>query len=165
MKRSSFFKKPKPIDPPKPVKPYAPLLGRILATVSIVFALVHLIRIDSLVQIVGDGLASSALVASLVVIFTLLAEVFAVPFLLRMKLSPLAHLVSGFQAVFAPLMWLLISIWLLGTPYSTGQLGQFVATPSSVPLVLANLAWLSLAFVTLWALGYNRLSMVSKKKK
>lgn len=156
---------PTSVKPPKLVKPYGLWLGRAAAAISTLSALVHLIRIDSLIPLVDNILPGEKVLASLAVILIILAEIFAVPFLLRMKLSPLAHLVSGFQAVFAPLMWTLIAIWATGLTFSTGQLGEFINTSSSPLLVTLNIAWLAFAFYALWALGYNRLNLKSILRK
>lgn len=163
MKNLSIF--PKPVDAPAPVKPYGLWLGRAAATISIVFALIHLIRIDTLVPIVDDVLPGGKVIASLTVVLVILAEILAVPFLLRMKLSPLAHIVSGFEAIFAPLTWTLLSIWAIGTGHSTGQLGEFVDTLGSPLLISLNVAWLAFAFYALWTLGYNNLKLKAALRK
>ena len=150
---------PKAVNPPKLVKPYAPVLGYLAAGMSALFAIVHMFRIDTFLPIVDRVLPGSSTSAGWFVVTVILAEVFALPFLLRMKLSPLAHIVSGFLGILAPLMWTLLSIWTLGTSPSTGQLGEFVSLPSSALLVTGNLAWLALVFTTLWTLGYNNLKV------
>ena len=93
------------------------------------------------------------------VILVVLSEVFAIPFLLRVKLSPLAHVVSGFLAVLAPLLWTLLAIWSFGLHDSTGQLGEFVSLPSNLLLICVDMLWLALNFTTLWTLGYNNLKI------
>lgn len=148
---------PKPVSPPKPVKAFGPWLGIVCASISAGMALVHLFRIDTLLPIVDKVTPGNATEASFVVVFVVMAEVFALPFLLRMKLSPLAHVVSGLLAVFGPLVWLLISIWSFGTGFSTGQMGEFINVTSTPILVIVNSLWVTFAFLTLWALGYNRL--------
>lgn len=153
----NFF--PVPIKPPKLVRAYGPSLGYIVAGISALFAVLHLIRIDTLVPLLQEIVPGSAGWASFVVIAVIMAEVFALPFALRMKLSPAAHIVSGFQVILAPLLWLLLTIWAYGTDLSTGQFTSFLHTPSSSWLVLFNLVWLVFGFYTLWTLGYNRLKL------
>lgn len=155
----------KAVAPPKLVKPYGPLLGRVAAGIMVVMAVIHLFRIDTLVSIVNTVLPGGPTAAGAFVVAVILAEVFAIPFLLRMKLSRLAHLASGFAAIFAPLLWSLLSIWAYGIAESTGQLGQFVATPSRELSLALNVIWITLNFVTLWSLGYNNLKLKDVLKK
>lgn len=150
---------PKAVKAPKLVKPYGPLLGYIAAGVLAVFAILHLFRIDSFVPILNDTLPGGTGAASTFVVVIVLAEVFALPFLLRVKLSPLAHIVSGFLAILAPLMWTLLSIWSYGTEFSVGQLGEFAHVSATWYVIVLNGVWLSFNFYTLWALGYNNLKV------
>ncbi len=150
---------PKAVKPPKLVKPYAPVLGYVAASILAVVAIIHLFRIDTLVPIINDVLPGANGSAGTFVVVVVLAEVFALPFLLRIKLSPLAHIVSGFLAVLAPLMWMLLAIWSYGTELSVGQFGEFVHMPSTWLVVIANAVWLCFNFYTLWSLGYNNLKI------
>lgn len=154
---------PVPVKPPKLVRAYGPNLGYIVAGISALFAVLHLIRIDTLVPLLQEIVPGSAGWGSALAVVIVMAEVFALPFALRMKLSPAAHIMSGFQVIFAPLLWLMVTIWAFGTDLSTGQLTSFIHTPSSAWLILFNLAWLAFGFYTLWTLGYNRLKLPKLK--
>lgn len=154
----------KPVNPPKPVKSYGVLLGRFAAVVLASMAIIHLFRIDTFIPILDEVLPGGSAAASLTALLVILSEVFAIPFALRMRLSPLAHFVSGTLLFLAPLWWVLISIWALGSMGGTGQLGEFVATPSTIWLVLVNAAWLVFNATALYALGYGRLSTKALKK-
>lgn len=150
---------PKSVPPPKLVLPYGIWLGRASAGILVVMAVVHLFRIDTFIPLVdavipgGNGMA---IFISLLIIFS---EIFAIPFALRMRLSPLAQLMSGALVVFAPLWWLLMSIWSYGSGLSTGQLGEFAVVTANAWVMVLNLAWVILAYFSLYALGYNRLSL------
>lgn len=156
---------PKAVKPPKLVKPYGPTLGYIAASILAIFAIIHLFRIDTLVPIINDALPGGTGAASTFVVVIVLAEVFALPFLLRMKLSPAAHIVSGFLVVLAPLLWTLLAIWSFGGDSSTGQLGEFVHVPATWYVVVLNFIWLGFNFFTLWALGYNNLKVKDVLRK
>lgn len=156
---------PKAVKPPKLVKPYAPLLGYVAAGMLAIFAIVHLFRIDTLVPIIDDALPGGTGAASTFVVVVVLAEVFALPFLLRIKLSTLAHICSGFFVVFAPLLWTLLTIWSFGSYQSTGQLGEFVTVPSTLLVVMLNFIWLGFNFYTLWILGYNNIHVKDALRK
>lgn len=142
-------------DPPKLRTKYGPILGWIAAIILIIFSLVHLFRIDTFVPELSLALGSNQTLTLWVASILVTMEVFALPFLMRMRLSPLAQYVSGAFAVIVPLVWLLIAIWTFGTNSSTAQLGEFVSLPSSWTLIFANLLWLLFSYYTIWALGYD----------
>jgi signal peptidase I len=142
-------------DPPKLRTKQGPVLGWIAAGILIIFALVHLFRIDTFVPELSLALGSNQTLTLWVASILVSMEVFALPFLMRMRLSPLAQYVSGAFAALVPLVWLLISIWTFGLNTSTAQLGEFVSLPSSWVLILANLAWLVFSYYAIWALGYD----------
>lgn len=150
---------PKAVKPPKLVKPYAPLLGYVAAGAIALLAVIHLFRIDTLVPIVDEVLPGGTGVASLFIVIVVLAEVFAIPFLLRMKLSPLAHVFSGFLAILAPLMWTLLAVWSFTTDLSIGIFGGFIDVPATWYVITLCFIWLSFNFYALWALGYNNLKV------
>lgn len=146
---------PVAIEPPKPRKQHGPLFGWIAAIIMIAFALVHLFRIDTFVPELNLVFLNSTLTmwfASVLVIM----EVFAIPFLLRIRMSRLAQYVSGAFAIVVPLIWALITIWTFGVDVSTAQLGEFVYLESGWLLLIANIIWLMFSYYTVWALGYDR---------
>lgn len=153
------------IDPPGVSSPLAIKLGWIAAVIMTMMALIHLFRIDTLLPLLDKILPGGGVVAALIGASLLVVEVFAVPYLLRMKLSPLMHLKSGLDAVLAPLTWLLISIWALGVPHSTAQLGEFVETPSNWFLITINAVWLGFNLWTLRSLGYERIADNLRKQR
>lgn len=150
---------PKAVKPPKLVRSYGPVLGYVAASILAVFAVLHLFRIDTLVTIINEVLPGGTGAASIFVVVVVLAEIFAIPFLLRVNLSPLAHILSGFLVVLAPLMWTLLALWSYGVDLSVGQLGEFIRTTSTWTLIMLNSLWLTYNFFTLWALGYNNLKI------
>lgn len=151
-------KLPRATKPPKLVKSYGALLGRVAALVLVAMALIHLYRIDTFIPILDEALPGGSVMASLVALLIVLSEVFAIPFALRMRLSLLAQIVSGALLVIAPLLWVLVDIWTMSIANVTGQFGEFVSAPSSLWLILLNIVWLVFNYVTLYALGYSRLS-------
>lgn len=156
---------PKPVNPPKPLKPRAVLLGRVLAAMVVLLTLLQLVRIDRVAVLFDDILPGNEVFAGFAVSLIMISQVFSVPFLLRIKLSPLGHVVSGALVALAPLWWLLVHIWSFGLVESTGQLGGFVDVPSNVFTVSWTLAWLVVSYYTIYLLGYNNLSVRPKTKK
>ncbi len=147
---------PLAVAPPRLRAKHGIMLGWGAAVILIIFSLVHLFRIDTFVpemsrvfnNSVGLAFWASALIVTM--------EVFALPFLMRMRLSPLAQYVSGAFVVMVPLFWLLVSVWTFGLSISTAQLGEFVSLPSSWVLLAANIVWLLFSYYVIWALGYDR---------
>lgn len=122
------------------------------------FTLVHLFRIDTLLPIMRMALPFSTGVDDLVVVTWMVVQVFAVPALLMMPLSPLARVVSAFFAALAPLGWLWTAIWNWGTNTPIGLLGEFVHVTSGLLTMTALVLWLALNCGALWALGYGSLA-------
>lgn len=156
---------PKAVNPPKLVKSYGVWLGRFAALLLIAASLVHLYRIDTFIPLLDEVLPGGAGFASIVALVIILSEVFAIPFALRMKLSPLGHFVSGTLLVLAPFWWVLVSIWTLGIADNTGQLGEFFVVPSTVALLLVNVALVLFAYWTLYTLGYGTIKLASLLRK
>lgn len=150
---------PKGTNPPKLVKPYGFWLGRTAALVLTLVGLIHLFRIDTFIPILDNALPGGNVAASIAGLLIIISEIFAIPFALRMKLSPLARFMSGALLVLAPLWWVLIDIWSYGIVDNTGQLGEFVAVPSNTLVLVLNVLWLGFSYFTLYTLGYNRLKV------
>lgn len=140
---------------PAPRNPYAQYIGMAAAGVMVAFALIHLFRIDTLVPIVQQALPFADSVDAFLVALLVIAEVFAIPSLLMMRLSPLARIVSGLFAIAAPLFWLLTAMWTAGGGMSTGLLGEFAAVPSNGLLIALLAMWLTGNYLTLWLLGFD----------
>ena len=149
---------------PKVRRPYGQLLGIIAAAVITIFVLVHLFRIDTFIPELSYALPVSQRAASLIALLLISAELFAIPFLLRMSLSLLARFCSGILVIVAPLAWLLIAVWNYGNSVSTAQLGAFYSLPSGALLIGFNILWLALNYVTLWALGFDLPKRLSKTR-
>jgi len=120
------------------------------------FAVLHLLRVDAFVSELNRALPGGYTVAAIIGGLIILIELGAIPFLLRLKLSPAAGFISGALGIKAPLIWLLISIWTIGSGVSSAQFGEFVVRDTNIWLLVGNIIWLSLAYVAIWSLGYDR---------
>ena len=111
-----------------------------------------------------DSLASSHLLAALIIV----AELFAIPFLLRMKLSVamrwlstgLGWLVAGF--------WLFIGIWLSVTVHAvtnTGLLGSAIELAPGPWLIVKGLFLVALSAWVTWGLWPGKRATAAKKRK
>lgn len=110
------------------------------------------------------GVGAGTLVACLIVV----AEVFALPFLLRMRTSPLMRVVSMVCGWLVPLLWLLLALWLNVAVVATDNVGVFgtkLQTPVGWWAVLYSAAlgvlaaWASWG---MWPLSTPRKTLVKK---
>lgn len=152
----------KATEPPKLKKPYAVKVLWALAIIMIVFAIVHLIRIDKLIPTISEILGSTG--ASWFVVLVVISEVFALPYLLRLRVSPLMRIVSGGLVVLVPLIWTCLTIWALGNSHSTGQFSSYVPTPATWWLVALNVVWLAVSYWSLWLSNFDKAFAGIKRK-
>lgn len=139
---------------PKPKSALIEKVSTLLAGVFVVLAVAQLFGFENFPlvieawQLPGVGGSASALLAAGIVV----CEVLAVPFLLRMRLSPVMRFLSMIVGWLAGVWWLLVTIWqtvagIMGE--SVGLLGSTIQLPLgwwSVLLVIfigGLLAWAS----------------------
>lgn len=151
-------------NPPKARTPYARKLSLILAAAFVVFALLHLVRIDKLIPTIAAVLPGGAGAAEIFVALIVVAEVFALPFLLGLKISPLARFCGGLLVVLVPLAWTCLSIWALGNPNPLGQFSSYSHVSSNLLIVLFNLAWLAASYWALHVLSFDKVFQSLNKK-
>ena len=115
---------------PKPRTKESRQIAYAYAFLLIVLVLCQLFTFDKFLTLLqtfafpgGDVIAH--LVASIIVV----SEVFALPFLLELNLSPLMRVVSMVFGWVAPLMWFILALWLIFSATAatnTGLLGTVV---------------------------------------
>lgn len=146
----SFFVKTTPAPTPKTdrVKSIALLYAVILTA----FALAQLYTFEEFTEFIislnlplGDAMVY-ALVPLLIV-----SEVFAIPFLLRMALSPAFRFLSLLLGWFAALLWLAISFWIVSTRQPVETVGFLGTVADLTPGWWAVLASLALVILAAWA--------------
>lgn len=153
----------KATSPPPLKKTYASAILWTLAVIIILFAVAHLIRIDKLIPVVAESL--SGMGATWFVALVVIAEVFAVPYLLQLRLSPLMRVISGLLVVLAPLAWTCFTIWAWGNDNSTGQFTSYVSTPASWWVIVLDIVWLGASYWALWLSNFDKACRVLKKTK
>ena len=108
-----------------------------------------------LIQAYGlpGGQGATTVFAAVIVV----AEVFALPFLLRMPLSPLMRLMSAFFGVLVPAIWLVLSLIALinGGIENGGILGAKVTVGATTQAIIA-LVLTALAGWSLWGLSLRK---------
>ena len=134
------------IQPTVALKPKSPLAEKIailLAGVFVLLAVGQLFSFEDFPMVIdawrlpGVGAGLAVLLAAIVVVL----EVLAIPFLLRMHLSPAMRLASMAAGWLAGLWWLLATIWqsATGAVANVGLLGATLQLPSG---------WWSVFFMT-----------------
>ena len=134
--------------PPKIKNKYEQLVAWFLGGIFLVLSLVQLVRFEKFITFIegyisSDGAAMGQVIAAILVTL----EVFALPFLLRMKLSPLMRIVSIVCGWLASLLLLSLALLLAYSTQVAVKIGMFV--------LIANFAssewavWFAAAVVTL----------------
>ena len=83
--------------------------------------------------------------------FIVVAEVFALPFLLRLKLSHAMRWVSMLFGWLVPLIWLSIAIWLISSVHNVTNAGLFGATVPVEPGWWMVFVSTTLGIMAIWA--------------
>jgi len=141
-----------PADAPRSI--IARNVAWVYATVLTCMAIGQLFSFEKFIPLVKEyqlpgGLGTATLVAGLIVV----TEVFALPFLLRMRLSLLMRWVSLACSLMVPILWIVLSVTVLvvdGGPTNSGLLGTKLSVPAGwlqlvASIVLAGLAGFSFA--------------------
>ncbi len=122
------------------------------AVILIIFLLSQLYSFDEFLLLVESfwipgGYVSSQLLASIIVT----TELFALPFLLGMSLSPLMRICSMVCCWLAPTIWLLLSIWLNVTTNAVSNIGFLGTTVSLIPGWWTMFFSFALVMLSIWA--------------
>ena len=122
------------------------------AFILIVFALVQLFNFDDFLRLFETfSLPGGAPVAHLLGSIVVVSEVLALPFLLRMNLSPLMRIVSMAMSWLVPLLWLKLSLWLVLTVSTVKNIGFLGTTVGLMPGWWAVFFSLGLGILAAWA--------------
>lgn len=122
------------------------------AVILVVFALTQLFTFDTFVGLVEDfGFPGGTPIAHLVAGIIVASEVFALPFLLRMRLSPLMRLFSMGLGWLVAVIWLKISLWAVLIDTSASNIGMFGSLVDLVPGWWAVFISIALGLLAAWA--------------
>lgn len=135
-----------------PKKPRAVRIALVYASILVVFAVTQLFSFDQFLVVVRDfalpgGKPGAYFLATVIVI----AEVFALPFLLRMQVSVAMRYLSMAMGWLVALLWIGVTVWLVATNSNVTNLGMFGDVVSFIP------GWLSV----FCSLGLAGLSVVA----
>lgn len=114
----------------------------VLALFYVVIVVAQLFTFEDFHSVVASyWLPVSTPATHLIAALIVTAEVFSLPFLLRIRLSPAMRWFSMFLGWLVALWWLFISVWLLTTINAVDNSGLLGATvdvqPGAVPLTIA----------------------------
>ena len=139
---------PAPIPKSKDVK----RISLFFAGVLVVMAVAQLFTFEEfLVLVEGFGLPGGAVFAHLFTAILITAEVFALPFLLRMSLSPLFRWVSMISGWIVALLWIFITFWLAVNPGYVTNVGFLGTIAEMMPGWWAVFMSIALGILATWA--------------
>lgn len=120
--------------------------------ILIVFVLCQLFTYDDFLKLLESfwlpgGVPTAHILGAIIVI----CELFALPFLLRMRLSPSMRIISLILSLIVPLIWLLLSLWINLTVNSISNVGFFGTLIHTTPGWWAVYISIALALLAIWS--------------
>ncbi len=154
---------------PKPYSKLAAKFGIAAAVIMTIMALLQLVRFDRFLPELDAQLPGGYGFAMFVAIVVVFAEIFAIPFLLQMKLSKGARFCSGLLALVPAWIWLLVTIWSMGNGYVAVEFSTYFPFDTGWWTLAFNFVWLVFSFFVVWQLGLDKIfpkkSKSAKTKK
>lgn len=151
----SIFATPTPS--PEPRTKDVKRVATFYAVILVIMAVAQLFSFDEFLKLVATfDLPGGIRFAYFITAFLVVSEVFALPFLLRMSLSPAFRWLSVILGWFAALIWIYITIWLAGTQIgavnNVGFLGTAIETMPGWWAVFISFALGILAIWSSWGM-------------
>jgi hypothetical protein len=166
----SFFRKPTPA--PKPQSKEAASMSTLYAVLIVIMVVAQLFTFEAFLELfVAFELPGGRPIAYTLASSLIAFQVFALPFLLRMSISPAFRWVSLFSAGIVADIWLFVTIWLvivMPPVANVGFLGTVVDLQPGVWALFVAVAFGVLAIWATWGLwpgAIRTLTKVSKRTK
>ncbi len=141
----------KTTDAPKPRNPNIKQLSILLAGIYTVFAVTQLFSFEDFTVLTGSfDLFNNDVLSSVLASLIVVSEVFALPYLLRIKVSRLMRVFSMVCGWIVAATWLKISLWLVLTVNAVPSLGLFGGLVDVEPGWWAVFFNLSLVILNIW---------------
>lgn len=144
------------VKAPVPRAPWVVSVSIGYALILTVMSLAQLFTLEDVIPIVKDyWFPGGAGVATLFVGGVVAAQVFSLPYLLRMAISPLFRVFGMVLSFVAPLMWLGAAVYAMATDrvlVNGGMLGEKLAIPADASQVAVAILLLVLAAVCAYGL-------------
>ena len=142
----------KPTRALKPKTKESQQMAIILAAILVVMAVAQLYTFDTFILLVPSfNLPLAGALPYVIAPLIVAAEVFALPFLLRMYLSPAFRWVSMFFGWLTALLWIFITIWVVGSSQPVENIGFLGTVTDLVPGWWALCVSVGLGILSAWA--------------
>ena len=139
-------------NPPKAKTKQAKQISLLYALILVVMAVSQLFTFEDFITLVANfNLPLPDALAFVVAPLLIVCEVFALPFLLRMRLSPAFRGVSMVAGWIVPLKWFFITVWVVSTNQSVETVGFLGTIGNLVPGWWAVLLSTALGILAAWS--------------
>lgn len=139
-------------EPTKPKTENVKSVALLYAGILTVLALMQLFNFTNFITLVESFWLPGGLpFAYFLSAFIVVAEVFALPFLLRMRISGLFRFVSMIFGWIVPAAWFKLSLWLLFTTNAVSNVGLLGTTFDLTPGWWSVLFSLAMGILAIWA--------------
>lgn len=152
-------------EAPKPKKQYIQSIAYIQAIALVVIAFLQLFNLQDFLNILQNLNLGTHSQTYLLGCFIVWAEIFSLPFLLRMKLSNYFRVFSMLLLWAVTIFWLYLSIWLktdFNYSVETGLLGGFISIKSGIELFTFAVLFGASSIHNIWGLWPLKRSKLSK---
>ena len=141
---------------PKLKAEYVKYLSWTYALIVTVMVVLQLFAFEDFIPLLGEYILPSGLTTpTFVAVLIVAVEVFALPFLLHMSLSPLMRWLSLVCGLAVAGAWVKLSLWALWNDNileNSGLLGSKIAVPGGWLAALISFGLLALALVCIWGM-------------
>lgn len=128
------------------------IMSYVYAATLTIMALSQLFSFEGFLALLESfSLPGGAVTAHLIGSFLVVCEVFALPFLLRLALSPLMRIVSMILSWIVPVLWFLLSMWLTIITNAVNNIGFFGTVVHVMPGAWAVFVSLAFGVIALWS--------------
>jgi len=137
---------------PKPKTRESQIVAYIYAIILIILVLCQLFTFDDFLLLLGGfGLPGGIMTANMLGSIIVISEVFALPFLLGMWLSPLMRIISMVLGWIVPLVWLKLSLWICLTSITAPNIGFLGTVIDLIPGWWTVFISIALGLLAAWA--------------
>ncbi len=142
----------KAVPAPKPRTPESAKISLLFAAILVIMAVAQLFTFEEfLLHIALLNLPFGDIVTNAIGPLIVVAEVFALPFLLRMRLSPAFRYLSMFLGWLATGLWLYISVWIVATHSAVSTVGFLGTVGNLTPGYWSIFMSFALVILCIWS--------------
>ncbi len=137
---------------PEPKSEQSKQIALFYAVVLVVMAVAQLFTFEAFTKLViSFNLPLPGTLPYLLVPLLIVCEVLALPFLLRMRLSPAFRVLSMLAALLVPIKWIFITVWLVSSGQPVDTVGFLGTIGQLLPGWWAVLMSIALAVMAAWS--------------